>query len=87
MLLEVSAEQSEGAQHILSDLIISKLNNKKWDLRAHGYAELASALSNPNNAVIFNEHCHLWKKYLSEVNSGVLDKVLDALSKFILNAG
>jgi hypothetical protein len=32
---------------------------------------------------VFKDHCGSWKKYLSDINPGALEKCLDALEAFI----
>ena len=62
-----------------------RLLSKNWSVRATAFDELQNAFKNTDNPndMIFKDHSSMWKKYLSDVNPGALEKCLDALSFFL----
>jgi hypothetical protein len=65
--------------------IEEKIASKRWDLRASGFEELAecfretSRMNSEQVLAMYSDHGVRWKKYLSDTNSGSLEKCLLAL--------
>ena len=69
--------------------IEDKIASKRWDLRASGFEELAesfketSRMNSEQVIAMYSDHGVRWKKYLSDTNSGSLEKCLLALYSFL----
>ena len=54
-------------------------------MRASAFEELCTLFKGTNSAndEVYREHAPLWKKYLSDMNPGALEKCLEAVEVFI----
>ncbi|EFA75060.1 XMAP215 family protein [Heterostelium album PN500] len=68
-----------------SGSIEDRISHKNWRWRVSGFEELTIKFKNSfeTTGSLFNEHGPNFKKYLSDINPMVQEKVLDTLSAFI----
>lgn len=84
LLSSPQGESERGLKHIQD-----KLASKRWEMRASGFEELAkyfqdaSRMKSEQVLSKYPDHGVRWKKYLSEINPGSLEKCLLALQSFL----